>query len=195
MDTPRHEAGQHPRNNTYYGVSGIQISIEGIRTDDTEGTVSGIWNAILGCQFSPTENYIIRPEEKNQSGFADLHTIQYKPQPNSTHRECHFLITQCKRRSGKTQQSIWSTARDELAKYFRSSKSRSHGHQMYGIVAVGRKVQFVEFDRKSDSLKDIQIPIGTGRGAIQHVERGSKFWVDRECQKVQRFLDYIKARP
>ncbi|QKX62887.1 uncharacterized protein TRUGW13939_10055 [Talaromyces rugulosus] len=185
---------QQDANGTYYNVSGIRLAIDGMKTEDTEGTTSGIWNAILGWQLPPAEDYIIRPEEKNKHGYSDLHAFQYKVQANQPTRQCHFLITQCKRRNAEGQESVWRTGREELGKYFRSVKTKSHGHRMYGIVAVGRKVEFVEFDRQTNNLQDIPIPIKSCKKTIRHAERGKRFWIDRDCEQVQAFLNYIKDR-
>lgn len=138
--------------------------------------------------FPPSQNYVIRPEERNERGYADLHTLEYR-ESGTKYRKVHFLITQCKRRKYETAQGTWDEGKEQLHRYLTSisSKSTYQNHRMYGIIAVGRLAEFYEFNRNTATLRTVPVP------ANRVPNPGKKFHIGREFNEVQAILDYIKA--
>ena len=88
----------------YYSGVGTQLFINRMRNDDKEAVVSGIWVDILTRIFSDNF-YNVRPEQFTFGGPADLCVLQLM-MINGQQREYDFLVIQCKRPNGESQNAV-----------------------------------------------------------------------------------------
>ncbi|KAK2757601.1 hypothetical protein FQN54_004570 [Arachnomyces sp. PD_36] len=174
-----HLPTQQPVPNTYYAVAGISAFITRMRADDKEAVVSGIWVDILRHIFPSATLYQIRPEQFSRRGPADLCVLQLVTRNNQRH-EYQFLVVQCKKPSGESQDAVWAGAKDQIKDYLAGLKPLNIPRRVYGIVAVGRWAQFVEYNRGTKSLDAL------------NGER-DKLHIERQCLTIQGLLEYIEA--
>lgn len=138
--------------------------------------MTGIWNAVLAKMYPAAQGYNIRLEHVAGQGFADLIAFHYINQGQTN--EYGFLVVQAKKLEHESHDSTWRDAMDGLLRYLPGLKPKANPHRVYGIVAVGRWAQFVEYDRQTASLVALN---GTG-----------KLHVARQCRTIERLLRYIR---
>lgn len=130
----------------YYSRFGTRLFIDRMTATDQESVVSGVWVNILTGFFSSNNLYHVRPERFTHGGPTDLCVLQLIT-INGQQREYEFLIIQCKRMSGESQNVVWDDALVQIEGYLQELKPTDIPHRVYGVVAVGRWAQFVEYDR------------------------------------------------
>jgi hypothetical protein len=136
-------------------VPAIASEIRRLHSRSNEGEVNGVWNSILNWVFDPVNGFITQPQAMHTAtggarGFSDFNTLEVA---GGTRRS--FLITQCKSSQGEGQHEVWVDGASQLLRYLRSQHGNRRVPQRpaYGILAIGRRVRFFQYDRATDRLR------------------------------------------
>lgn len=170
-------------NMEQYYNAGIACAIDRLGPQDHEAAVSAIWIAILSFTFPPLKGYLIRPEQATAGGFADLYMVHFDITVTPI-SEYHFCIVQCKRVSAEGQASAWDEGRSQLRGYLPNLKPRNRAHPVYGAVAVGRWVEFYQYDRDAATGNEPLQRLGSSTGMLH---------IARQCGTIQGILEGIKS--
>lgn len=138
---------------------------------------------ILGFAFPALDGYLVRPEQITPGGVVDLFIVHFNMAVRPI-REYHFLIVQCKVISAEWSASTWAGARQQLRDYLPDVKPRNRRHRVYGAVAMGRWVEFYEYNR--DAAADGQDP-------LLNVNNPGRLHIARQCNTITDILNQIEA--
>jgi hypothetical protein len=114
---------------------------------------------MLAWAFPANENYAIDVEvsmakrgKKNLKILADLVVYHYREEKENDKDKMvviKIMVTECKRPSLEGQKLGFPKALEQLYEYGKSvGSSPNSSKPLYGIVAVGRFVEFYEWDRE-----------------------------------------------
>ncbi|OJJ71239.1 hypothetical protein ASPBRDRAFT_30965 [Aspergillus brasiliensis CBS 101740] len=145
------------------------------------GNVSGMWLTILTHYFPVAENFAHRPEEykADMGGYTDITSVKWIPAPTAERAECRpFLVTQTKSRRYETGTVEWETGRNQLIGYLGATPIRQRRKYYWGIVAVGKFVEFYQYEIARDTMQQV----------------GQRLNVATDAREVQNILLDIKRR-
>lgn len=114
-------------------------------------------------------------------GFTDLLVLHY----DENDKESQFLVVQCKRLSKEASTATWDEAKNQLKRYLPGLKRRDKKCPVYGVIAIGRFVQFVEYHHKlantdQDPLKAVN-------------KQTEKLHIGLQCETVTGTFKYIQG--
>jgi hypothetical protein len=135
--------------------------------------------------FDPVNGFVTRPQAMHTQtggarGFSDFNTLDL----NGARRRS-FLITQCKSALGEGKPGVWEDGAEQLLRYFKLQHGRRHSPiRPYGILAIGRRVRFWQYDAATESLVGWRpsAPIPDANGPREF------YYIDREITEVQNAL-------
>ncbi|RHZ64295.1 uncharacterized protein CDV56_108364 [Aspergillus thermomutatus] len=118
------------------------------RDQDYEGAVTGVWDLLLNYYFNQSNGFVHRTQDKVEGGYVDMSSYQWVVRPNQPRRvRTPFLVTQCKRTAREDDEATWTEGFEQLRRYMRHMVAQHPWrHPQYGIIAVGRSVEFYKWD-------------------------------------------------
>lgn len=136
--------GYVSKGDQYLNKRGISTGIRKMNKKDHESVVTGVLTAILAEFFRSEDGYLIRAEHVANKGFTDLLVLHY----DKNDKESQFLVVQCKRLSKEASNATWNEAKNQLKRYLPGLKQQDKQCPVFGVIAIGRYIQFVEYDHK-----------------------------------------------
>lgn len=173
----------------YLQHNAIKLEIESLRQDTSESHMYGIWDAILNYKFPVASGYITRPQDLHRTyggsrGFSDFHTMERLKGDRK-----FFLLTQCKAAASESQEADWNRAVQQLKDYFKLQHKKRPAGTVYGIVAVGKRVSFYQFDfQNKEAVLWLPRSLPPMRG---HTGNRDWYQLDKEHCEVEACLNYI----
>lgn len=140
------------------------------------GETARVWNAILAMVFPVADLYTTGFDMLATQGTLVL--FSSKAVSNQTREECEFFIIECIAPTVEAQDPGWEPYLGQLNSLLGKASSRD-GKRKFGAIAAGHVVQFFEWDRNS----------GCAMNADAYDRR---FYIDRQCQSVTRWLQYFR---
>ncbi|KAL4782358.1 hypothetical protein BJX76DRAFT_358981 [Aspergillus varians] len=116
-----------------------------------EGHVAAMMSFIFGQAFPRQEGYIPEPQYRNSGGLTDVTTAHWRRDNTGRLRRAPFLITQTKRASKQSSVREWHGAEDQLNGYL--APLATHHPQLYGIVAMGRKIKIYQYSHNLGRIR------------------------------------------
>ncbi|KAF7178677.1 hypothetical protein CNMCM7691_007491 [Aspergillus felis] len=152
-----------------------------------ESAVTGVWNLLLNHYFNQRDGFVHRSEDKVEGGYVDMSSYQWVVRPNQPRRvRTPFLVTQCKRTARENDKATWAEGFDQLKRYMRHMVAQHPWrHPQYGIIAVGRYVEFYKWD----AAKSVPV-LYAGRDLKESGQGAQLLWLDAdELERTYRFRE------
>lgn len=144
----------------------------------TETETSTVWNLILSVYFSLEFGYI---KTLQAPYIVTSHLLFSSPEKA---QENKFLVVRC-RAPGNDGERVWQEEREKLNERFVSDFPQDDsGRRLFGIIAMGKAVQFYEWDFYEVKMKVLALH--------ETVNNDPCFYLDRYCQTVVKYLEYIR---
>lgn len=164
----------------YLDNAHVANSLQKLRNKSLECTVASMWCGILAHSFPVSEGFVVTPEQKLGSGYADL-VLENTQLVEATGKYINLkvFVLEMKRPSGEGSDKIWADAMAQLVEYMKGVRvDKKKQTRRFAAIGVGKYVRLYEWN------------FATQEGLQMHKE--DYLHVEKEVKIVQEKLEYVR---